>query len=195
MLKASLKNPALQRYWIQCLYSAGVAVYCFDGHDAVGWNRYYSRLLSLHRSLLLLWSWPLNLSRCYSRKTITTHLRKYNHNRITDAVQNPLFSDECGHDLCSKYSGIHLFFHPGDVGKYSFKVEWRLEESLRILVRKTAKAAEAVSRRRKQHSPLIFRRKKEALQHENLCMDSKKILSAPLWFCYKLAGSDYGQYQ
>ena len=72
----------------------------------------------------------------------------------------------------SKYSGIHLFFHPGDVGKYSFKVEWRLEESLRILVRKTAKAAEAVSRRRKQHSPLIFRRKKEALQHENLCMDS-----------------------
>ena len=102
MLKASLKNPALQRYWIQCLYSTGVAVYCFDGHDAVGWNRYYSRLLgllSLHRSLLLLWLWPLNLSRCYSRKTITTHLRKYNHNRITDAVQNPLFCDECGHDL------------------------------------------------------------------------------------------------
>ena len=102
MLKASLKNPALQRYWIQCLYSTGVAVYCFDGHDAVGWNRYYSRLLgllSLHRSLLLLWSWPLNLSRCYSRKTITTHLRKYNHNRITDAVQIPLFCDECGHDL------------------------------------------------------------------------------------------------
>lgn len=133
MLKASSKNPVLQMYWIQCqwLYSAGCAVYCFDGHaDAVGNQRcYYSRLLGLllsrHRSLLLLCSWwPLNLSRCcYSRKNKkTTNLRKYQHNRITAAAYSVTFPEfvQGGNEITVWYScnklplntGPSFYFHP-----------------------------------------------------------------------------------
>ena len=163
-------------YWIQCqwLYSAGCAVYCFDGHAAAVGNQrcYYSRLLGLllsrHRSLLLLCSWwPLNLSRCcYSRKN-----KKQPISGNTNTIELQLlrirwlFPEfvQGGNEITVWYScnklplntGPSFYFHPVlwwmwtwpaveyiysgpysfilEMWKYSFKVDWRLEESLRIL--------------------------------------------------------------